>query len=187
MITGCHKALWSSGTCSSAAHTTQLRALWRCPAGSAACIVAPPAAPGQHWRCIRAAPARSRAPILEPNRQPSWVRGKTRGEGQPGSLLSRWVWVGSLQLLAGWVGSWVGSWSAPQHLGHDPGPAEDDWILAAGSGDLHAAARSSQLGSARLTRLVRAGLLVGLGWFVTSCPFVCRSWARATLCLGMTT
>ena len=25
--------------------------------------------------------------------------------------------------------------------------------------------RSSQLGSARLTRLVRAGLLVGLGWF----------------------
>ena len=49
-------ALRSGGSGSSAARTAQLRALWRCPAGSAVCIVAPPAAPGQHWRCIRAAP-----------------------------------------------------------------------------------------------------------------------------------
>ena len=49
-------ALRSGGSGSSAACTAQLRALWRCPAGSAVCIVAPPAAPGQHWRCIRAAP-----------------------------------------------------------------------------------------------------------------------------------
>ena len=49
-------ALRSGGSGSSAAHIAQLRTLWRCPAGSAVCIVAPPAAPGQHWRCIRAAP-----------------------------------------------------------------------------------------------------------------------------------
>ena len=55
---------------------------------------------------------------------------------------------------------------APQHLGHDPGPTEDYWILAAGSGDLHAAAQQSARVGARLTRLVRVGLLVGLGWFV---------------------
>ena len=49
-------ALRSGGSGSSAAHIAQLRTLWRCPAGSAVCIVAPPAASRPHWRCIRAAP-----------------------------------------------------------------------------------------------------------------------------------
>ena len=71
-------------------------------------------------------------------------------------------------MLAGWVGSWVGSWSAPRHLGLGLGRVMTRktigfWLLAAGICMLP---RSSQLGSARLTRLVRAGLLVGLGWFV---------------------
>ena len=39
--------------------------------------------------------------------------------------------------------------------------------------------RSSQLGSARLTRLVRAGLLVGLGWFVAVCLAVTLQLARS--------
>ena len=46
----------AGGSGSSAAHIAQLRTLWRCPAGSAVCIVAPPAASRPHWRCIRAAP-----------------------------------------------------------------------------------------------------------------------------------
>ena len=43
----------AGGSGSSAAHIAQLRTLWRCPAGSAVCIVAPPAASRPHWRCIR--------------------------------------------------------------------------------------------------------------------------------------
>eukprot|EP01046_Picozoa_sp_COSAG06_P009487 COSAG06_NODE_496_length_15043_cov_8.883565_14_plen_159_part_00 len=93
----------------------------------------------------------------DPRRGSAWVAFVALGLGRVAPAAGRLGRVvGRVMVCATAPGSGSGS-------GHD---AEDYWILAAGSGDLHAATQQSARVGARLTRLVRAGLLVGLGWFV---------------------